>query len=1182
MRHSSLRPSSTIIFLQQFCGLLKLNSRVRSGLILALAVLVSFGGYVATASASSSARLWQQLLKRVKQSYEPTGLTPVAPLSPKPSALARMSYAPNSPALSTTIVISQVYGGGGNTGAPYTHDFIELFNRGTSSVNVNGWSVQYASATGTSWTVTPLGNLTIAPGRYLLIQEAGGANGVALPTPEVVASGGGLASLGATSGKVALVNSTTALTGSGCPFAASVVDFVGYGTTANCSEGANAPAPSNTNAALRKGLGCTETDSNSSDFATGAPNPRNGSSSAITVNDTGDAADANAGNGICATSGSVCTLRAALEEANALAACGTVIIKITATGTITLGSALPAIARNVHITGPGASSLIVSGNNSVRPFTINSGQTVTISALTIANGRDVAQGGGIRNSGTLTLNNCAVTGNTAPQGGGIENDGTLTMTNCTVSNNTQTGTGFGGGMAIFGPTTTLTNCTFSNNQAVGDGGAIDLEAGTLTLTNCTIANNQSTGSGSGGLNAAGGTSILKNTIIANNTAAGDANIKGVVDGSSSFNLIGLGYSGGLTSGVQGNQVGVANPGLAPLGNYGSATPTRALLPGSPAINAGTSSGAPATDQRGSARVGATDIGAFESQGFTLAVASGNNQATVINTNFANPLAVTVMASNTGEPVNGGQVTFTPPGSGASANIAGNPAPISSGTAISGTVTANGTAGTYNVAASANGAALSVNFSLINNTAPMIVTNSLTRRQGNQPINTQIATVMDVEDDENNLAVTVDGGAMATVHGVTVSNLTVNSAGQVRADIAVTCMATDANFTLAVTDSLNAATSATLMVTVPANTPPAVGNYPNTTVVTGGTLTITPDAAPTDNNTIASVTAVAAPATFTGAFSGNTSSGGVTVTGANPSGDYTVTVSLTDNCGATTTRNFTLTVSACGAVLSKPRELFAANGGADSFTVTLDPTCTWTAVSDNPSWITVTAPTDALAGSGTVSYTVASHSGPTRRLGSITVAGQAFRVMQGAQFSDVPLGHIFYTEIGKLSALGITLGCDTGRYCPDANTTREQMAIFIERSIGVFNPPVPMQQTFADVPPTLVGYPFIEDFVTRGITLGCDAGPPRLYCPTVAVTREQMAIFIMRGLGVFTPPAGPATPTFADVPNSGATDYSYEFIEEFARRGITRGCDAGPPRRYCPADPVTRAQMAVFLLRAFGM
>jgi hypothetical protein len=174
------------------------------------------------------------------------------------------------------VVISQVYGGGGNTGAPYQNDFIEVFNRGSTSVNISGWSVQYASAAGTSWFVTPLcpsGPCTLAPGQYFLVQEAsGGAMGIPLPPADVT----GTTAMSATAGKVALVTNTTPLSGSGCPFAAGVVDFIGYGATANCFEGAGvAPAPSNTTADLRAGGGCVDTDNNASNFATGAPAPIN-------------------------------------------------------------------------------------------------------------------------------------------------------------------------------------------------------------------------------------------------------------------------------------------------------------------------------------------------------------------------------------------------------------------------------------------------------------------------------------------------------------------------------------------------------------------------------------------------------------------------------------------------------------------------------------------------------------------------------------------------------------------------------------------------------------------------------------------------------------------------------------------------------------------------------------------
>jgi uncharacterized protein len=173
-------------------------------------------------------------------------------------------------AVSPNVVISQVYGGGGNTGATYKNDFIELYNRGSVAITLNGWSVQYASAAGTSWAVTNLTG-TIQPGGYYLIQESQGAGGTtALPTPDAT----GTIAMSATAGKVALVSSTTALTGS-CPSASSV-DFVGFGTTASCFEGAGpAPAPSNTLADIRAGGGTTDTDVNSSDFSTGAPNPHN-------------------------------------------------------------------------------------------------------------------------------------------------------------------------------------------------------------------------------------------------------------------------------------------------------------------------------------------------------------------------------------------------------------------------------------------------------------------------------------------------------------------------------------------------------------------------------------------------------------------------------------------------------------------------------------------------------------------------------------------------------------------------------------------------------------------------------------------------------------------------------------------------------------------------------------------
>jgi hypothetical protein len=172
-------------------------------------------------------------------------------------------------AVSSNIVISQVYGGGGNSGATYKNDFIELFNRGNSAVNLSGMSVQYASSTGTSWQVTNLTNVTLQPGQYYLVQEAIGTGGTTnLPAPDAT----GTIALSGSAGKVALVSNTTALTGT-CP-TINVTDIIGFGA-ANCSETAATPALTNTTADLRASNGCTDTDNNSVDFSGATPIPRN-------------------------------------------------------------------------------------------------------------------------------------------------------------------------------------------------------------------------------------------------------------------------------------------------------------------------------------------------------------------------------------------------------------------------------------------------------------------------------------------------------------------------------------------------------------------------------------------------------------------------------------------------------------------------------------------------------------------------------------------------------------------------------------------------------------------------------------------------------------------------------------------------------------------------------------------
>src|SRR5262245_56854209 len=178
------------------------------------------------------------------------------------------------------LVISQVYGGGDNSGAPFRNDFVELFNRGTTTVSLVGWSLQYASATGTgTFDGNPIALLSgsLAPGQYYLIQLGlGGPNGVTLPAYDATAS----TNMSGTAGKVALVNTTTGLACNGgstpCSSAqlAQIVDYVGYGN-ANFFEGSGAaPTLSNTTAAFRASRGCIDTKHNDADFTVDVPGPR--------------------------------------------------------------------------------------------------------------------------------------------------------------------------------------------------------------------------------------------------------------------------------------------------------------------------------------------------------------------------------------------------------------------------------------------------------------------------------------------------------------------------------------------------------------------------------------------------------------------------------------------------------------------------------------------------------------------------------------------------------------------------------------------------------------------------------------------------------------------------------------------------------------------------------------------
>jgi CSLREA domain-containing protein len=472
-------------------------------------------------------------------------------------------------------------------------------------------------------------------------------------------------------------------------------------------------------------------------FATAA------SAVSFTVNSTADVVDAMPGNGVCATATGACTVRAAIQEANALAGADSITIPA---GTFKLnipGHSEDAAAAgdlditdDVTITGAGragANKTVIDGNAVDRVFDIFSPATVTISGLIIRGGLPDADGGGVRNSaitiltdvtltknragrasisgddggdggavanfdGMLTLSNAAITSNHAGDcsgnsdehcgdaggiyndcgsvliltdvlisgnsagdghkllkmagcGGGLDTCGGATLTNVIISGN-RAGNGDtacgGGGIANGGPTT-LTNVTISGNSggnasdsasdSAGPGGGI-LSFDSMTLTNVTISNN-SAGKNplgrtyGGGIFEAGGGDLLTNVTICGNRAGKSLgggvafssalgwtnvllanNIGGNCDPGSSFSSGGHNLDSGTTCSLsEPGDLSNVNPRLGALKNNGGPTKTRALLAGSPAMDAGDPTTCPGTDQRGFPRLtdGKCDIGAYEVQ-----------------------------------------------------------------------------------------------------------------------------------------------------------------------------------------------------------------------------------------------------------------------------------------------------------------------------------------------------------------------------------------------------------------------------------------------------------------------------------------------------------------------------------------------------------------------------------------
>ncbi len=187
----------------------------------------------------------------------------------------------------------------------------------------------------------------------------------------------------------------------------------------------------------------------------------------------------------------------------------------------------------------------------------------------------------------------------------------------------------------------------------------------------------------------------------------------------------------------------------------------------------------------------------------------------------------------------------------------------------------------------------------------------------------------------------------------------------------------------------------------------------------------------------------------------------------------------------------------------------------------------------------------------------------------------WRLHVGRSFADVPTSSPFYRFIETLLHHGVTGGCSPTAYCPATATTRDQMAVFVlvaKEGTG-YVPPACTTPVFADVPASNPFCRWIEELARRAVVSGCGGGN---YCPSSAVTREQMAVFVLRTLEpALTPPACTA-PIYNDVP---ASSPFCRWIEELTRRAVVSGCGGG---NYCPTASVTREQMGVFMSVTFGL
>ena len=673
------------------------------------------------------------------------------------------------------------------------------------------------------------------------------------------------------------------------------------------------------------------------------------------------------------TGGENCSLRDAIGLANASGGDIDFLSSLTSTsspGTITLGAntgtgdiALPAIAEQVNIIGPGANQLTVSGNNdgSVGSvFTVNSGAQAILYGLTVTGGYTLGEGGGFLNEGTLTIVESAIEGNSAPyeNGAGIANFGTLTVMDSTIANNVAYGSGGGIDQENTGPipTASVVDSTIygntSGNGGSGGGGIRDL-VGTMTVTGSTISGNSAANEGGGIYNEA--TLAVNNSIVAGNTAASYANIgNDATYNAGTGNVIG-GSSNSNTSMVNGSGATITLSGLQ-LNGLNATVETLIPLPGSAAICAGETANVPSgvtTDERGYPLQPAggycpsteVDSGAVQTNYTAVNFVQQPTDTPVDMAITPSPTVEvlekdTLLSSNNTDAVNGVPITLAY--SGGSSEIA-TPANLAAttagGVATFGGLVPNTTGMDFSFSVGADGDGLEVvsgttltqTSSLFNvySPTPTVTTNAISAAAGTL-FSGQVATFSYLTNTSSlsDFTATIDWG-----DGTAVSAGTVTQPGGAGAPYAVSGSHTYAaggsyTFTVTVTPTYGTAALGTNTATV--DQAPAITSANSTTFTAGtlGTFTVTASGYP--------VAGLSTSGTLPGGVTFKDNGNGTATLSGTPAagtgGSYSITITASNGIGSNATQNFTLTVDQAPAIASAGSATFTT-GAPGTFTVT---------------------------------------------------------------------------------------------------------------------------------------------------------------------------------------------------------------------------------------------------------